>query len=109
MSRLPDSATDPFRPADARLASLLSLYGPSPDGRSLLDWAAVQSGLADPLSRFTRHELEEFFRRFEMNRDRELTTLLPRARKENPQGAAAAIAAAPPQAKREVSRRDGRR
>jgi hypothetical protein len=38
-----------------------------------MDWAAAQSGLSDPLSHFTRHELEEYFSDFRRNLDKALS------------------------------------
>ena len=63
MNRLPDAATDPFSTPVARLKATLALYRFTPTGSSLLDWAAAQSGLSDPMSRFNRHELERFLNR----------------------------------------------
>lgn len=65
MIGLPESATDPFATPADRLRASLTLYRFKPEGGSLLDWAAMQSGLTDPLSRFSRHELEEWFTRFQ--------------------------------------------
>ncbi len=67
MTKLPETARDPFASESQRLEATLSLYRFEGSGGSLIDWAAAQSGLADPLSRFNRHELEDFYRMFQMN------------------------------------------
>lgn len=101
MSSLPPRATDPFLSAIKRMENTLSLYRFGPSGAGLIDWAVAQSGLDDPLSRFNRHELEQFYQRWrfeldahtgrllqELRRDRQvIDPLLARA----PAGAAAAI------------------
>lgn len=67
MTKLPENATDPFASPAQRLEATLSLYRFTSTGGSLIDWAAAQCGLADPMGRFNRHELEDFYRMFEMN------------------------------------------
>ncbi len=67
MTTLPENARDPFATPAQRLETTLSLYRFDATGGSLIDWAAAQSGLPDPLERFNRHELEDFYRMFEMN------------------------------------------
>ncbi len=67
MSSLPESATDPFASPAERLRATLALFRFEPAGGSLIDWAAAQSALADPLSRFNRPQLEEFFHGFSRN------------------------------------------
>ena len=83
MSRVPEAATDPFASPVRRLEATLDLYKYKPQGASLLDWAATQSGLADPLSRFNRHELEAFFDRFRHNLDQHLGKLLKELRRQD--------------------------
>lgn len=65
MLKIPDAATDPFATPAQRLKATLSLYRFSNSGGALIDWAVMQSGLSDPLTKFTRHELEDFFGFFE--------------------------------------------
>lgn len=84
LTALPDPATDPFSSMRSRLAATLDLYRYTPTGASLLDWAAVQTGLRDPLSRFNRHELEQWFSKFQMERDGHLRKLLRDARRQEP-------------------------
>lgn len=84
MSRLPEAATDPFQSIGNRLKATLGLYRFTRSGGSLLDWAAAQTGMKDPLTRFSRHELEEYFSRFETNRDNHLRQLAQEALKKDP-------------------------
>src|SRR3954471_1003326 len=56
MIKLPDKATDPFTGLAPRITATLELYRFADTGGALLDWAAIQTGLKDPLSRFSRHE-----------------------------------------------------
>lgn len=81
LAAVPEAATDPFLPLPARLRETLGLYRFEPQNRSLLDWASIQSGLRDPLSQFSRHELEQHFQTFRINLDRHLKDLLTDARK----------------------------
>ncbi len=67
MTRIPENARDPFATPAQRLEATLSLYRFTGTGSSLIDWAAAQCGLADPMERFNRHELEDFYRLFQMN------------------------------------------
>jgi uncharacterized protein DUF3553 len=67
MTGIPENARDPFATPAQRLEATLSLYRFTAAGGSLIDWAAAQCGLADPMGRFNRHELEDFYRLFQMN------------------------------------------
>ncbi|MBL0926484.1 MAG: DUF3553 domain-containing protein [Phycisphaerales bacterium] len=84
MAHLPEPATDPFSTLAARLKATLELYRFSDAGRSLLDWAAMQTGLKDPLTRFNRHELEVFFKRFAIERDDHLKKLVAESQRKEP-------------------------
>lgn len=84
MARLPESATDPFATLVQRLEATIKLYRFTPTGGSLLDWAAAQTGLADPLTVFNRHELEQFFARFASARDNHLRQLAEEVRRKDP-------------------------
>ena len=46
MTRLPEPATDPFLPMEARLKNSVNLYRFSGTSASLIDWAATQSSSA---------------------------------------------------------------
>ena len=76
MADLPDELTDPFSDLDARLSRSLECYRHKPSGVGLIEWASVRSGLADPLSRFNRHELEELFQRFRTSLDNHVAKLV---------------------------------
>ncbi|MCA9299961.1 MAG: hypothetical protein KDA28_12890, partial [Phycisphaerales bacterium] len=81
LTRLPDPATDPFRSLEDRCATTMELYRFESTGGGLVDWAAMQTGLADPLSRFSRHELEDRFARFRSLLDAHLADLVRELRK----------------------------
>jgi hypothetical protein len=109
MTRLPEEASDPFTTPAARLAATLALYRFSDTGGSVLDWAAAQSGLPDPLSRFSRHELEELFSRFCVARDQQLARVSAEAVKGVPPDQLATILRAAPSAGRDALQRINRR
>jgi hypothetical protein len=96
MARLPDSCTDPFQSIGNRIKATLGLFRFSDSGGSLLDWAAAQTGMKDPLSRFNRHELEQYFARFTTNRDAHLRQLALEALKKDPGCLREAAKNAPP-------------
>ena len=73
---LPESMTDPFMGVGGRLANTLDSYRFNTEARSILDWAVAQTGLDDPLTKYTRHELEEAFPRFARQRERHLRDLV---------------------------------
>lgn len=75
MSELPPDATDPFLTPERRLKNLLALFR-FDGGTKLIDWAVAQSGLDDPMSRFTRIELEAFYKNWAMERDLALGRLV---------------------------------
>lgn len=64
MTAIPERARDPFANDATRLRETLKLYRFTGSGGSLVEWAVLQSGLSDPLSRFSRHELEDSFSLF---------------------------------------------
>lgn len=83
MTRLPEAATDPFLSLRKRVDATLKLfrYGESPS--LLLDWAAMQTGLKDPLARFNRHELESYFSRFKLEVEDHLRKIIRDLRKQD--------------------------
>lgn len=109
LTELPEVATDPFRTKRARLEATLGLYRFTAGGASLLDWAILQSGLRDPLSRFSRHELEQFFDRFKFNLDAHLKRLVFEMKREDPNGLAELSATASPPARQALRRADAGR
>jgi hypothetical protein len=109
LARLPEAATDPFSSLADRLKATLNLYKFSDAAASLLDWAAVQSGLKDPLSRFNRHELEQMFKRYAFVRDEHLKKLAIEMRRKDPSGLDQMIRSALPQAQQALRRLDAKR
>lgn len=108
MTSLPEATYDPFTNLQARLAATLNLYKYEPTGASLIDWAAVQSGLADPMSRFNRHELEVLFRGFERERDAHLKKFAEEVRKMPSAALTEVLEKAPAAGRRALSRFIGR-
>jgi hypothetical protein len=107
MASIPETATDPFRTKRARLEATLGLYRFTAGPSSLLDWAVMQSGLKDPLSHFSRHQLEEYFERFKAALDGHLRKLVYELKKEDPAGLSELSATASPPAKAALRRADG--
>lgn len=108
LAELPDEASDPFRPLPTRLRATVELYRYTDQGASLLAWATAMTGLADPLSKVSRHELEQAFERFVVVRDRHLAQLLHAAPKEGID-VAALTRSMPPEAQRALQRSNWRR
>ncbi|OUU96258.1 MAG: hypothetical protein CBC35_01620 [Planctomycetes bacterium TMED75] len=81
MTNLPPEVLDPFSSLRGRLKKTLELFRFTSDGASLIDWAVAQTGLDDPMSRFNRHELEEFFKHWARGRDEQLRSLMSEARR----------------------------
>jgi len=80
LTRIPDELGDPFRPVADRLRDTAEAYRYDPRQRDLLDWAVTQTGLHDPLSVFSRHELEQHHATYRIHLDRHLKTLLDECR-----------------------------
>ncbi len=106
MAKIPEVCTDPFRTLDQRVAATLLLYRFSDTGGSLIDWAAAQTGLKDPLSRFNRHELERFFKRFAHHRDEHLKKLVLELKKKDPALLGRTLRGALPSAQQALRRLD---
>lgn len=104
MAELPDSTRDPFRTLLQRLQATYDLYRFTRMGAPLLDWASVQTGLRDPLSKFNRHELELFFDRYAAARDAHVVTLLREIKKKDASELPKAIDAAPSGARNAIRR-----
>lgn len=73
---LPAKLNDAFSSELERLLATLDTYRYSTEPRALIDWAVVQTGLGDPLSKYTRHELEQAFPRYARDRDQHLDLLV---------------------------------
>lgn len=82
LKALPEPATDLLRSLAGQLGATLELYRHTTEPRALLDWAVAQTGLDDPLSHLNRHELEQAFGAFAVNRDKHLRDLLRALRKD---------------------------
>ena len=109
LTQVPEPARDPFRSLADRFRATLDLYRFSGEGASLLDWAAMQTGLKDPLSRFNRHDLERFFDRFKRELDAHSRELELEITRTDPASASEIVAAAPDAAKAAMRRVGGRR
>lgn len=99
LTRLPEATTDPFASVGSRLKATLDLYRFSNQSGSLLDWAAMQTGMRDPLTKFSRHELEQFFQRFSGEREAHLKKVLADVRKSDDPEARRLLANPPAYAK----------
>ncbi len=66
---LPEALTDVFVSDLQRLLATLDTYKFNTEPRPLIDWAVMQTGMNDPLSKYTRHDLEQAFARFARDRD----------------------------------------
>ncbi|RMH29165.1 MAG: DUF3553 domain-containing protein [Planctomycetota bacterium] len=108
MASLPEPTRDPFTRIPDRLAATLALYRFTGRGGSLIDWASAQSGLADPLSRYTRHELETLFERFAAAREDHLKSLAAEARRSPPAHLESVLRDAPPAGRQAWLRAIGR-
>lgn len=106
LTKVPEPATDPFSGLRKRLHSTLDLYKYGESASGLLDWAASQTGLKDPLSRFSRHELEQLYQRFVANVDQHLRRLIKDVRRAEPALIPEAMASARPSAKHALRRVD---
>lgn len=74
--RLPETMTDPFQSLAGRLQSTLDSFRFSTEAHSLTAWAVAQTGLDDPLTKYTRQELEQAFPRFTRDRNNHLQDLV---------------------------------
>jgi len=78
---LPSAMTDPFASLTQRITATLESFRYSAEPRSLIDWAIAQTDLHDPLSKYTRHELELAFPRFTRDRNSHLLDLVRQAKR----------------------------
>jgi hypothetical protein len=104
--KIPEAASDPFTTHRKRLEATLGLYRFSDKGGLLLDWACMQTGLKDPLTKFSRHELEQSFQRFQHNLDQHLKKLIKECRRADNAMLLEVAAAATPAAKLALRRAD---
>lgn len=80
---LPGDLTNPFSAIEQRLEATLRTYRFSTEPGPLFEWAVVQTGLDDPLTRHTRVELEQAFPRFARDRDQHLRDLVRQLKRRN--------------------------
>lgn len=80
---LPDDLNNPFATPEQRLKATLDTYKFSTEPRALIEWARVQTGLDDPLTRYTRPELEQAFPRFARDRDAHLRAIVRDLKRSN--------------------------
>ncbi len=85
LTRLPDRLSDPFESLANRLNATLDTYRYTTEARSLLEWAVAQTGLEDPLTQYTRHDLELAFPRFTRDRDLHLKQLVQTIKRQGKQ------------------------
>lgn len=79
MVSLPENVRDPFCSIKRRLKQTLDLFRFERTGGSLIEWAIAQSGFDDPLTHFTRQELELHFDRWMTFRQDHLQKILQEA------------------------------
>ncbi len=83
---MPASFNDVFASWSDRLKAVLDTYRYGTDSRharNILDWAVEQTGLSDPLTKYTRSELEQAFPRYIRDRDNYLFDMLRTLKREN--------------------------
>ena len=76
LTELPDELNDPFQTLESRLRATLETYRYNSDARGLIDWAITQTGLHDPLTKYTRHDIEAAFPRYDHLRKAHLVSLV---------------------------------
>lgn len=81
LTALPDEVDDPFTTPIRRLKATLALYRFNDSPHGLIDWAVAQTGLSDPLSEYSRHDLEQAFRKFAQARETHLRLLVDTMRR----------------------------
>ncbi len=69
---LPDDVLNVLGTPRDRLLAVVPLYATDPATEELLDWARSQTGVADPLTHWTRDELHVAFAAFAAERDAHL-------------------------------------
>lgn len=73
---LPYTLDDPFSSMEQQLDATLETFKFSTEPGPLFQWAVVQTGLDDPLTQYTRVELEQAFPRYTRDRDNRLFELV---------------------------------
>ncbi len=106
MTTIPPAASDPFSSLRKRLEFTLALYRFDGSPTRLIEWAIAQSGLNDPLSRFSRPELEAFFKRYAYERDLHLVRLAQEVHRQEPELLRSMTARMPPAALQTLKKSD---
>lgn len=83
MTTVPDTLRDPLRSLADRFKETGAMFRFTGRGGSIIDWAATQTGLVDPLSVLPRHEIEDAFVRFRRALEEHLRTLGRQMKQEN--------------------------
>jgi hypothetical protein len=84
LTGLPESITDPFTDIVVRLERTLKDYSYTAENpRSLLEWAMRQTDMSDPLTQYTRHDLEQAFSRYAYLRGKHLLELVRTLKRNN--------------------------
>lgn len=73
---IPDACDDAFSSDEQQLDACLDTFKYSTDPGPLFQWAVGQTGLDDPLTKYTRVELEQAFPRYTRDRDNRLFELV---------------------------------
>ena len=73
---LPYQLDDPFSSLEQQLDAALETFKYSTEPGPLFQWAVTQTGLDDPLTQYTRVELEQAFPRYTRDRDNRLFDLV---------------------------------
>lgn len=72
---IPQDLKDPLRSLADRFRETGAMFRFTGRGASLIDWAATQTGLVDPLSELPRHEIENAYAQFRRALEEHLRTL----------------------------------
>jgi len=81
--RLAEPLTDPFSSLNHRLQATLDSFRFSTEPRRLTAWATAQTGMHDPLTKYTRQELEQAFGRYAHARESHLQDLVRQLKRQN--------------------------
>lgn len=76
LAELPEETRDPFGSLSSKISATMDLYRFEHSARGMHDWAVAATGLADPLQRFTRSQMEQAYEAFERARQSHLHQLL---------------------------------
>ncbi len=80
---LPHELSDAFLTLEQRLENTLRTFRFKPTDGTLFEWAVIQTGLDDPLTKYPRVELEQAFARYARDRDNHLFDLVRQLKRED--------------------------